>query len=150
VEPLFERNLDDPAKLELAPGWRELTIDVPTSLLELVEKVAANERISVEGLCIHVIQGLRGITKADLAFLREPPKGRTLRKLTIAVNRECLDQLHQLSGRSHLAISSTFRRICFALFVTDGVRFVECPNDGGCVLEVTQLRFGFAGVSKRR
>jgi hypothetical protein len=127
------------------PDWRELTIDMPSSLHELIVNAAANEQISVDELCKQIAKGLRGVTDADLAFLREPPKERKRSKLTIAVSRECLEQLYKVSGVSLLAISSTFRRICFGLFVTRAVRFVECPDDAGFVLEVTQLRFGFAG-----
>src|SRR5580698_552518 len=76
---------------------QKLTIEkIPLSLLGSL-KALVELQISADEECTRIIQGLRGVTDSDLAFLAESSKERKQRNLTVTLDWRCFDRLYEMS-----------------------------------------------------
>lgn len=118
---------------------QELTIEkIPLSLFGSLQALVELQGISADEEFTRIIRGLGRIADADLAFLPEPPKERKQRKLTVTLDWRCLDRVYEMSKNSGFPISSVFRRVFYALLITQNLHFIACGNNRGIFMEIVQ------------
>ncbi|MGB8542742.1 MAG: hypothetical protein WCD49_14005 [Candidatus Acidiferrales bacterium] len=123
---------------------QKLTIEkIPLSPLGSITALAELQGLSADDAFTRIIRGLGGITDADLGFLTEPPNERRHRNFTVTLDWRCLDRLYEMSENSGFTISSIFRRVFYALLVTQNLSFTSCKNNDGIFLQIVQTRPNF-------
>jgi hypothetical protein len=118
-----------------------ISMKIPSSLLESLERVAKYQEISpIEG-CRRVIRGIFGLSVADLRSLPEPPRPIRERVLILDLDSRHLDVLSEVSKRSRLSGPSILRRILYGMLITHKVRFVCGESENDLWLGITKYQF---------
>jgi hypothetical protein len=120
-----------------------LTVRTPASLQGTFELVTARQGLTIHAAATRVLDGLPGLTTFDLKALKEPPREFANRALSLSVSKFGLRALHDCSAKSGLTCSSIFRKLLYAILITQEIRFICIPNVNGFLLQRTQMHFDF-------
>jgi hypothetical protein len=125
------------------------TISVPASLADAFNAATRQQAISQAEASRRIICGIRGLSGADLRSLPEPPRENRRCDIEIYLPVSYRTTLSKTEQVARMDISAVFRRVLYALLITQEVHLVTGGGANDCVLEVRQMHFEFADDYER-
>ena len=102
-----------------------ISVRFPPRLLGALCIVAKSSKRSLPRAVSFLIQGMKGLTAAELSALSDPPSELDNPKVSLYVGHDCIALLTKASKEAGLSMSSIVRRLAFGLLVDKTIWFVQ-------------------------
>jgi hypothetical protein len=102
-----------------------LSVRLPLSLLGILRAIAGQQSMTIHETARRVLAGLSSLTPDQLRELKEPPREIASQRISLYVGWPLMDELAEMTQDAALTNSAVFRRLLYALLVTNQVLFVQ-------------------------